>query len=106
MILPICVAFRQGLQEAGYVEGQNVAIEYRLGGGDVRAIAGLRGRIWFAVRSTVIASDWTLAAVAAQKRRPRRFRSSSRTVADPVGSASSPALPGRAAMSQVLSSGR
>ena len=40
----LVTAFRRGMSETGFVDGQNVAIEYRLGRWSIRPIAGARCR--------------------------------------------------------------
>ena len=58
-------AFRRGLAETGYVEGQNVAIDYRLGGSRPDRLAELSADL---VRRqvSVIAASGSIAAVAAK----------------------------------------
>jgi hypothetical protein len=41
---PVAAAFRKGLNETGYVEGQNVTVEYHYLEGPIRSPAGAGGR--------------------------------------------------------------
>ena len=91
-------SFRQGLKEAGYIEGQNVAIEYRLAEGHYDRLpdmaADLVGRQVAAIVTAGI--DPTKVAKAATATLPIVFLSD----VDPVTPASSRASIGPEAMSR------
>ena len=62
---PMVAAFRQGLKETGYVEGQNVAIEYRWANGQYDDLAALVGDL-VRRRVSVIAATSTPANLVAK----------------------------------------
>ncbi len=63
---PLEEAFRQGLRELGYVEGKNIAIEYRLAQGKLDRLFDLGAEL-VRLKVDVIVTPSTLEAVAAQR---------------------------------------
>src|SRR5262249_6242034 len=68
-------AFQEGLKESGYVEGQNVAVEYRFAEGQFDRFPALRP-IWFTARWPCCLWPATLGR-SPQSKRLGQFRSSS-----------------------------
>ena len=87
-------AFRQGLRELGYVEGQNIAVDYRFASGRLEHLPQLVAEL-VRLKPDVIVTPSTQASVAA-KQATRTIPIVFAGVADAVGPGSSPTWPDQA----------
>src|SRR5437763_8549418 len=88
-------AFRQGLKDAGFIEGENVAIEYRWGDDQTDRLPALVTEL--ARRQVAVIATAGVPAILAARRQPRRSPSSSLSAKTRSGLVLSPASLGRAA---------
>ena len=63
---PMVATFRQGLKEAGFVEGQNVTVEYRWASGQYDRIPAMALELLAGRQVAVIVANTTPAAAAAK----------------------------------------
>ena len=63
---PELEAFRQGLREVGYIEGQNISVEYRFANGQVGQLSALAAEL-IQLKVDVIVTPGTPASVAAKR---------------------------------------
>jgi putative ABC transport system substrate-binding protein len=73
-------AFRQGLEDAGYVEGRNVSVEYRYSNGQDDRLPAIAADLVRQQVAVLVATDGP-SALAAKKARARTFRLCSRPAA-------------------------
>jgi putative ABC transport system substrate-binding protein len=97
----VVVAFHQGLAETGYVEGQNLAIEYHWAEGRYDQLPALAADLVGRKVDLIVASGGPPSVRAAKS---VTYRSSSPPSATRFGPVWSPASPGRAAISRARAS--